>query len=138
MLPPGAKLHRLSNPSKLWPAAPSISSRSRLTGPVDRISLSLLHTAIRRRDKLLLILSEHSIKSGWVEDEVTAGFEEERKRGQIVLFPVRLDEAVMETKEAWAAKLRARLIGDFRRWKNHDAYQRSFQRMLRNLTKERP
>jgi hypothetical protein len=41
------------------------------------------------RDKALLILSEHSIKSDWVEDEVTTGFEEERKREQIVLFPIR-------------------------------------------------
>ena len=31
---------------------------------------------------MLLILSKHSIKSDWVEDEVTKGFEEERKRGQ--------------------------------------------------------
>jgi hypothetical protein len=45
----------------------------------------------------------------------TAGFEEERKRGQIVLFPVRLDEVVMNTYEAWAAKIRrTRHIGDFR------------------------
>jgi hypothetical protein len=66
---------------------------------------------------MLLILSKHSIKSDWVEDEVTKGFEEERKRGQIVLFPVRLDQTVMKTNEARAAKLRARLIGDFRRWK---------------------
>lgn len=72
----------------------------------DKI-LGEVGTAIRLRDKVLLILSEHSIKSGWVEDEVTAGFEEERTRGQIVLFPVRLDETVMETTEAWAAKLRA-------------------------------
>jgi uncharacterized protein YjbI with pentapeptide repeats len=70
----------------------------------DKI-LDEIDTAIRLRDKVLLILSEHSIKSDWVEDEVTAGFEEERKRGQIVLFPVRLDETVMKTNEAWAAKL---------------------------------
>ena len=96
--------------------------------------LDEIGAAIRLRDKVLLILSEHSIKSDWVEDEVTAGFEEERKRGQIVLFPVRLDEMVMETNEAWAAKLRARLIGDFRRWKDHDAYKDSFERVLRDLT----
>ena len=83
----------------------------------------------------MLILSEHSIKSDWVEDEVTAGFEEERKREQIVLFPVRLDEAVMNTNEAWAAKLRARNIGDFRNWKDHDVYKKSFARVLRDLTK---
>jgi uncharacterized protein YjbI with pentapeptide repeats len=93
-----------------------------------------IDSAIRLRDKVLLILSEHSIKSDWVEDEVTKAFEEERKRGQIVLFPIRLDDAVMDTNEAWAAKLRARHIGDFRRWKEHDEYQKSFARVLRDLT----
>jgi uncharacterized protein YjbI with pentapeptide repeats len=100
--------------------------------------LDAVDAAIRLRDRVLLILSEHSINSDWVEDEVTAGFEEERKRKEEVLFPIRLDNAVMETGEAWAAKLRARLIGDFRQWKDHDAYQRSFQRMLRDLTREQP
>ena len=99
----------------------------------DKI-LDEIDAAIRLRDKVLLILSEHSIKSDWVEDEVTEGFEEERKRGQIVLFPVRLDQTVMKTNEAWAAKLRARNIGDFGRWKDHDAYKRSFERVLRDLT----
>jgi hypothetical protein len=83
--------------------------------------LDAVDAAIRLRDRVLLILSEHSINSDWVEDEVTAGFEEERKRGEEVLFPIRLDDAVMETQEAWAAKLRARLIGDFRQWRDHDA-----------------
>ena len=58
----------------------------------------------------------------------------ERKRGQTVLFPVRLDDAVMDTSEAWAVKLRdQRNIGDFRLWKDHDGYQRSFERVLRDL-----
>jgi uncharacterized protein YjbI with pentapeptide repeats len=96
--------------------------------------LDEIDAAIRLRDKVVLILSEHSIKSDWVGDEVTAGFEEERKRGQTVLFPVRLDDAVMDTKEAWAAKLRARLIGDFQNWKDHDAYKESFACVLRDLT----
>ena len=99
----------------------------------DKI-LDEIDAAIRLRDKVLLILSEHSIKSDWVEDEVTAGFEEERKRGQIVLFPIRLDETVMKTNEAWAAKLRARLIGDFQHWRDHDAYKDGFERVLRDLT----
>jgi hypothetical protein len=85
------------------------------------------------RDKVLLILSEHAIKSGWVKDEVTKAFEEERERGQNVLFPIRLDEAIMTTKEARAQKLRRRHIGDFRRWKDHDGYRKSFDRVLRDL-----
>jgi uncharacterized protein YjbI with pentapeptide repeats len=90
--------------------------------------------AILLWDKVVLILSEHSINSDWIEDQVTAAFEEERKRGQSVLFPVRLDEEVMNTNEAWAAKLRARNIGDFRKWKDHDAYKQSFERAVRDLT----
>jgi hypothetical protein len=58
----------------------------------------------------------------------TKGFEEERKRGQIVLFPVRLDETVMKTDEPLAAKLRARLSGDFRSWKDHDVYRLPMRR----------
>jgi uncharacterized protein YjbI with pentapeptide repeats len=99
--------------------------------PIGDKILDALDAAIRLREKVVLILSEHSIKSDWVEDEVTAGFEEERKRGQIVPFPVRLDEAVLHTKEAWAAKLRARNIGDFRKWKDHDAYKQGLARVLR-------
>jgi hypothetical protein len=30
------------------------------------------------------------------------------------------------------------VIGDFRQWKDHDAYQKSFQRMLRDLTINNP
>jgi uncharacterized protein YjbI with pentapeptide repeats len=90
--------------------------------------------AIRLRDKVLLVLSEASIASDWVEDEVDKAFEEERQRGGVVLFPVRVDDGVMETKEAWASKLRrSRNIGDFRGWKDHDAYQKALQRVLRDL-----
>jgi hypothetical protein len=105
--------------------------------PVGSKILDEIDAAIRLRDKVLLILSEHSIESDWVEDEVIKAFEEERKRGRLVLFPVRLDDAVMDTAEAWAGKLRARHIGDFTRWKEHDAYQKSFARVLRDLTVKR-
>jgi hypothetical protein len=97
-----------------------------------------IDAAIRLRDKVLLILSEQSISSDWVEDEVKTAFEEERKRRQTVLFPLRLDDAILETKEAWASKLRAdRHIGDFRQWRSHDQYQRTLDRVMRDLRSER-
>ncbi len=93
--------------------------------------------AIRFHDKLLLVLSEHSIDSAWVEKEVETAFEEESKRKKTVLFPVRLDATVMETGQAWAADIRrTRHIGDFCAWKDHDAYQRAFHRLLRDLKAE--
>lgn len=42
----------------------------------------------------------------WVEDEVDRAFDEERRRNQLVLFPVRIDDTVMKTPEPWAVKLR--------------------------------
>jgi hypothetical protein len=81
--------------------------------------------AIRVYDKLLLILSEHSIQSDWVESEVEAAFEKEHRHKRTVLFPIRLDNAVMETDQAWAANIRrTQHIGDFSGWKNHDTYQK--------------
>lgn len=98
----------------------------------DRIDES-----IRLRDKLLLILSEHSIASDWVEHEVESALEEERQRGHTILFPIRLDDAVMDSNKAWAALVRrTRHIGDFTRWKEHDFYLKSFDRLLRDLKAE--
>ena len=57
-----------------------------------------LDQSIRLHDKLLLVLSANSIGSEWVEDEVTTAFEEERRRGRAVLFPVRVDETVFDTQ----------------------------------------
>jgi TIR domain len=42
--------------------------------PIGGRILDEIDHAIRLRDKLLLILSEHSIKSDWVEDEVSKAF----------------------------------------------------------------
>jgi hypothetical protein len=96
--------------------------------------LDTLDQAIRLHDKVLLVLSEASIASDWVEDEATKAFEEERERGGVVLFPVRLDGTVTTTSEAWAAKLRrSRHIGDFRGWKDNRSYQRALERLLRDL-----
>lgn len=97
-------------------------------------TLDSIDQSIRLHDKLLLVLSQHSVASGWVEDEVTKAFAEERRRKQTVLFPIRIDDAVMGTEEAWAVKIRDnRHIGDFREWKNHDGYQRGLKRLLRDL-----
>ena len=90
--------------------------------------------AIRLHDKLLLILSQKSVQSGWVRDEVESCLERERGERRTVLFPVRLDDAVMHTNEAWAASIRRqRHIGDFREWENHDAYRNVLDRLLRDL-----
>jgi hypothetical protein len=90
--------------------------------------------AILLHDKLLVILSDHSVQSDWVREEVESCLEREHREKRSVLFPVRLDDAVMDADEAWAASIRRlRHIGDFTRWRDHDSYQRAFERLLRDL-----
>ena len=90
--------------------------------------------SIRLYDKLLLVLSEHSVTSQWVEHEVETAIGQELEGKPNVLFPLRLDNAVMERKSGWASHIRlTRHITDFSRWKDHDQYQTAFHRLLRDL-----
>lgn len=50
-----------------------------------------IYEAIQKQDKLLLILSEHAVKSDWVEREAELAFERERRLPEtLILFPIRL------------------------------------------------
>jgi hypothetical protein len=92
--------------------------------------------SIRMHDKLLLVLSKDSVESQWVEKEVETAMERERQQGResVVLFPIKLDDAILDEKSGWAADIRrTRHIGDFRGWKNHDEYRKAFDRLLRDL-----
>jgi len=94
--------------------------------------IDAIDEAIRLRDKVLLILSEGAIASDWVEGEGLSTKSAHAMRS--FLFPVRIDNAVMQTSEAWARLLRGqRDIGDFTRWKEHDSYQKSFERLVCDL-----
>lgn len=95
-----------------------------------------IEESIRTYDKLLLVLSEHSVASGWVEREVRAAFEKEEKSEPHarVLFPIRLDNAVIGTSQAWAADIRrTRHIGDFTGWSNPELYQQALERLTHDL-----
>jgi hypothetical protein len=111
---------------RCWFAPEDLKAGDRLAETID--------AAIRVRDKLLLILSETSVASAWVLKEVRTALAEEERHTRTVLFPVRIDAAVMETTEQWAHDIRrTRHIGDFTRWKEHDAYRKALERLLRNL-----
>ncbi len=99
----------------------------------DRIRLTI-DRQIRMREKLIVILSENSIQSEWVGDEVEAAMEQEKVSGKNVLFPISLDNTVFETRDDWAAKIRRRRsIGNFSKWKDEVEYQKMFDRLLRDL-----
>jgi hypothetical protein len=93
--------------------------------------------SIRVYNKLLIVLSKHSVQSQWVETEVEAALEKERKQKRIVLFPIRLDDAVMKIEGGWPADIRrTRNIGDFKRWKDYTSYGKAFDRLIHDLQAE--
>ncbi len=90
--------------------------------------------AVHVYDKFLLILSENSVNSKWVKHEVEMALVREVQEDRRVLFPIRIDDAVMNCQAGWARQIhQSRLIGDFTRWKDHDEYQKAFNRLLRDL-----
>jgi hypothetical protein len=93
--------------------------------------------AIHRQEKLLLILSATSVTSDWVEHEVEMALAKERKEQRTVLFPIRVDRAILDQEDqGWPALVRhQRHIGDFTNWTDPQAYQTSFKRLLTDLKK---
>jgi uncharacterized protein YjbI with pentapeptide repeats len=94
-----------------------------------------IEESIRVYDKVMIVLSEASVKSRWVEREVNAAREREDRENRVILFPIRIDEAVMNASQPWAADVRRqRHVGDFRNWhQDHAAYKKACNRLVRDL-----
>lgn len=101
--------------------------------------------AIRRYERLLLILSPNSMSSKWVKTEIRNARKREVAEKKRVLFPVRLAsyEALRDWKlfdgdegEDLATEIREFYIPDFSEWKHHDLYAREFEKLLRALRTE--
>ena len=117
------------NGVRCWRDTEDMKIGDRMRPAIDR--------AIRLHDKVVLLLSERSIASDWLETEVETAFRKERDQGRAVLFPVRLDDAIENPDEAWARQIwDTRNVGDFREWEDDDAYREAFQRVLRDLRDE--
>lgn len=98
--------------------------------------------AIRLHDKLLLILSSHSMSGEWVQTEISKARKREVRDKARVLFPISLApfqairdwEALdADTGKDSAREIREYFIPDFSNWKNHDSYQKAFERLLKDL-----
>ena len=100
----------------------------------DSIRLQI-DASIRLYDKMLLILSENSVSSNWIEYEIKVALSKEDEFKRTVLFPIRIDNAVMKVTDSWAANLlRTRNIGDFTVWHDPEKYKKAFSRLVRALT----
>ena len=97
--------------------------------------------AIRLYDKLIVVLSEHSMNSAWVRRELINARKREKAEGRQMLFPVSLVN--FEALQAWqlivsdgedlAEEIRLYYIPDFSNWKDHDSFSREFDRLVADL-----
>lgn len=122
---------------RVWFAAEDIQGGKKLHEQIE--------TAIRVYDKLLVVLSDASMESEWVMDELRKGFRAEQETGKRKLFPLRLTN--YETLLAWkcrdsisgkdlAEEVRQYYIPDFSNWKDHDSFEAALDRLLRDLRTE--
>jgi uncharacterized protein YjbI with pentapeptide repeats len=98
--------------------------------------------AIRLYDRLLLILSEHSLSSEWVKTEIAHARQKELNEKRQVLFPISL--VPFSTIREWkyfdadigkdsAREVREYFIPDFSNWKDRVSYEHAFRRLARDL-----
>src|SRR5215213_1072228 len=112
---------------RVWFAPEDMKGGDKIYDQIDR--------AIQVHDRLLLVLSEDSLRSKWVETEIRRARKVELKEGRRKLFPIRLTsyEALREwvcidssTGEDLAEEVRGYFLPDFSNWKSHDDFERAF------------
>jgi uncharacterized protein YjbI with pentapeptide repeats len=91
--------------------------------------------AIRQSPTVLLVLSEHSLSSDWVEHEVRTARGLEKEMGRDVLCPVALDDSWKDSK--WDKHLMEQVkkyhVLDFSNWKDDSKFDGMFRKLINGL-----
>ncbi len=105
-------------------------------------TLEQIDQAIRNYDKVLLILSDHSMQSKWVKTEIDEAIRKEQQSNYRVLFPISIVDFKKikewryfdsDTGRDFAKEVREYFVPDFSDWKNHDIYKKQFNKLLSDL-----
>jgi hypothetical protein len=124
--------HLRANGVRAWYAPEEMKGGRKLHDQIDN--------AIRLHDKLLLVMSDHSILSDWIKTEVKHACRREKKEGRRMLFPIRLTD--YQTLTEWKCidggrdlgdEVREYFIPDFSNWQNEAAFDTAFKRLLCDL-----
>ena len=123
---------------RVWFAPKDMKAGEKIGPQIDR--------AIQLQDRLLLIISEASMSSTWVRTELRKARDREKREKRQVLFPIALvpfaeikawQSFYADLGEDLAQEVREYFIPDFSRWKEHDAFEQAFERLLRDLKVEK-
>jgi uncharacterized protein YjbI with pentapeptide repeats len=103
------------------------ATAGRLEKQIDR--------AIRHNPTVLLVLSEHSIKSDWVEHEVRTARELQKELGRDTLCPVALDDSWKNSP--WPKRVMEQVkeynILDFSKWEDGAEFEKLFKKLIDGL-----
>ena len=106
-----------------------------------------VNAAINQHDKLIVICSKDGLLRANVVEEILEGMEQEQETQTQKLFPIRLDDFIfsqemeqvittrlpLQQRENWIRYVRQHHTPDFSRWKDHEAYQTEFKKLLKDL-----
>jgi hypothetical protein len=123
-----------NNGVRCWLDSENMRGGEKLEEQIDK--------AIRKHERMLLILSLASMASEWVKTEIAKARKLEVEENRKVLFPIRL--CAIETIKDWkcfdsdigkdsAREIRDYCIPNFSNWKDHDAYKKAFNKLLDDL-----
>jgi len=101
------------------------------SGPLEK----QIDRAISQNPTVLVVLSENSTKSDWVQHEVRKAREIEKDIGRHVLCPLRLDDTFFSSP--WPERIKEQVmeynILDFSEWEDNDKFEKMFTRLIDGL-----
>jgi len=101
------------------------------SGPLEK----QIDRAIAQNPTVLVVLSENSTKSDWVQHEVRKAREIEKDVGRHVLCPVRLDDTFFSSP--WPERIKEQVmeynILDFSKWEDNENFEKTFNRLIDGL-----
>lgn len=147
--------YRATGPIQISPVFISYSSKDREF--VDKIDASLktegirfwrdvhdvvagrletqIDGAVRRNPTFLLVLSERSVESDWVEHEIRTARKLEKELKRDVICPIALDQSWKDSR--WPRWLREQImeyaILDFSKWREEESFGRQFKKLVDGL-----
>ncbi|MFX1284727.1 MAG: toll/interleukin-1 receptor domain-containing protein [Promethearchaeota archaeon] len=103
----------------------------------------ILNEKIEEFDKVVVVCSEDSLKSEWVNHEIERALQKEEKNREIesipeILFPIIIDKSLSN----WLNHLKKfgveRIIGDFYDWRSPIKFNQSLTRLVQALKSDSP
>jgi len=111
--------------------------------PGDNIHDSI-NEGIKHYDKMILVCSERSLNSWWVEKELEKVYEKERdmqkersKKFRLVI-PIRIDDHILHRKDGILTTVRNSMIGDFTKWQDETEFEKAVKELVTALNANRP